>query len=272
MASPTEMSEESPITETPAPREIEYLSPAAEVNMGDRWFDVASIDHFWVRRRFEVLQCLADPLLAGGGELAEIGCGHGLLQRQIEVAYGKKVTGFDLNESALKQNLSRLSRVCCYDIYQKDAALRASFDVIFLFDVLEHISNEDGFLKAVVFHVKPDGKLVINVPAGQWAFSVYDRAVGHVRRYSIGTLRDVFARSGLRVRQWSYWGLPLLPTLMLRKIWLLGRKETSNIISAGMGSRTATINSALGALSRCEIIPQKLAGTSLMAIFELATR
>jgi SAM-dependent methyltransferase len=271
MASPTEMSAENSIAEAPPAHEIEYLSPAAEVSMGDRWFDIASIDHFWVRRRFEVLQRLADALLSGAGELAEVGCGHGLLQRQIEDAYGRKVTGFDLNENALKQNISRLSRVCCYDIYQRDAALRASFDMIFLFDVLEHIPREDDFLKAVLFHLKPDGKLVINVPAGQWAYSVYDRAVGHVRRYSMGTLREVFARSGLRAREWSYWGLPLLPMLMLRKLWLMGRKNTNNIISAGMDSRTATLNSALGALARCEIIPQKLLGTSLMAIFQPAT-
>jgi hypothetical protein len=72
-----------------SPRTITYLSPPAEVSMADRWFDVAAIDHFWIRRRFEVLQRLAGGLIASAREIAEIGCGHGLLQLQIEKAYDR---------------------------------------------------------------------------------------------------------------------------------------------------------------------------------------
>jgi SAM-dependent methyltransferase len=258
-------------TKTAFIRKIEYLSSPAEVRMADRWFEIATVDHFWIRRRFTVLQELADGLIRDAQEMTEIGCGHGLLQRQIEDAYGREVTGFDLNDYALKQNLSRRSRVCCYDIFQKDAALRANYDVIFLFDVLEHISNEDLFLNALLFHLKPQGKLVINVPAGQWAFSPYDEAAGHVRRYSIQTLSESAARNGLQTQEWSYWGLPLLPTLMLRKLWLMGQRDESRIITTGFDSRSSAVNSVLGALSRCEWIPQKLAGTSLMAVFQPAS-
>jgi hypothetical protein len=78
-------------------RTITYLSPPAEVSMADRWFEIAAIDHFWIRRRFEVFQRLADGLIGSAREIAEIGCGHGLLQLQIETAYGRDVAGFDLN-------------------------------------------------------------------------------------------------------------------------------------------------------------------------------
>jgi SAM-dependent methyltransferase len=247
---------------------IEYLSPAAEVSMADRWFEIASIDHFWIRRRFEVLQRLCGGLISSAGAMAEIGCGHGLLQRQIETAYGRGVAGFDLNEFALKQNLSRHSRVCCYDIFGKDPALKGKFEVIFLFDVLEHITDEDRFLNALLFHLAPHGMLILNVPAGQWAFSAYDVAAGHVRRYSIGTLRETALRNGLDMRDWTYWGLPIVPTLMARKLWLMGKSDQSKIITTGFDSRTPWINRALGALSRFEWIPQKLLGTSLMAVFQ----
>jgi len=247
-------------------RNIEYLSAPAAVSMADQWFEVASIDHFWIRRRFDVLRRLADSLIAGAREMAEIGCGHGLLQRQIEETYGREVTGFDLNEYALKQNLSRISKVCCYDIYQKDAALRERFDLIFLFDVLEHITDEDRFFKALMFHLAPGGNVVVNVPAGQWAHSAYDEAAGHLRRYSIGTLRAASGRNDLEVTDWSYWGLPLVPALALRKLWLMGNHDRKKIISAGFDSRTPAINGMLRFLSRCEAIPQKFLGTSLMAV------
>lgn len=251
-------------------RKIEYLSPAAEVSMADRWFEIASLDHFWVRRRFEVLQRLADDLVKSARELAEIGCGHGLLQRQVEEAYGREVTGFDLNEYALQQNVSQRSKVCCYDIFQKGQALRERFDAILLFDVLEHISDEDKFLNALLFHLKPQGRLLINVPVGQWAFSRYDVAAGHVRRYSIGSLSATAKRNGLQVEQWSYWGLPLIPTLMLRKWWLMGQSDQNKVITSGFDARASWMNGALHILSECEWIPQKLLGTSLMAVLQRA--
>jgi len=79
------------------------------VNMGDWWFDVATNDHFWIRRRFEVMQRLADAVIRNCTRAAEIGCGNGLLQREIEDRYGKPITGFELNEVALQKNLSRMS-------------------------------------------------------------------------------------------------------------------------------------------------------------------
>jgi SAM-dependent methyltransferase len=249
-------------------RNIEYLSAPAAVRMADQWFEIAAMDHFWVRRRFDVLQRLAGGLISGAREMAEIGCGNGLLQRQIEEAYGREVTGFDLNEFALRQNLSRVSKVCCYDIYQEDAALRERFDLIFLFDVLEHMTDEDRFFKALMFHLGPGGKVVVNVPAGNWAYSAYDEAAGHVRRYSIATLRAAAGRNDLEVTNWSYWGLPLVPALALRKLWLMGEQDQEKIISAGFDARTPAINGMLRFLSRCEWIPQKFLGTSLMAVLQ----
>jgi SAM-dependent methyltransferase len=252
-------------------KHIEYLSPAAKVSMADQWFEIASTEHFWVRRRFEVLRGLSGGWLASDGELAEIGCGHGLLQRQIEDAYGLRVTGFDLNDFALQRNVSRHSRVCCYDIFQRDAALRRRFSVIFLFDVLEHIADEDGFLEAVLYHLALGGKVVINVPAGQWAFSGYDRAAGHVRRYSFETLQDAMGRKGLKAHEWTYWGLPLVPVLALRKLWLLGKSDQQEIISTGFDSRSRTVNKMLGMVSSREHLPQRWLGTSLMGVFQAGT-
>jgi cyclopropane fatty-acyl-phospholipid synthase-like methyltransferase len=236
--------------------------------MADSWFQIASTEHFWIRRRFDVLQRLAGNLISSAGEMAEIGCGNGLLQRQIEDRYGREVLGFDLNEFALKQNISQRSAVFCYNVFRTDATLRSRFDIIFLFDVLEHISDEDGFLGAVLFHLAQHGQLVLNVPAGQWAYSRYDQAAGHVRRYSIRTLLETAARNRLRVRDWTYWGLPLVPTLVLRKLWLQGMREQQRIISTGFDSRSGTVNALLGFASRLELIPQKRLGTSLMAILK----
>ena len=265
------------ISSNPKPLEINttrtltYLSSPAEVSMADWWFGIATIDHFWIQRRFDVLRRLAGSLIPIAGEIAEIGCGHGLLQRQIEETYGRQVTGFDLNEFALKQSLARLSNIFCYDIHQQDPSLRQRFDLMFLFDVLEHMADEDQFLRAVMFHLAPGGKLVLNVPAGKWAYSAYDEAAGHVRRYSIRSLQDTAGRNRLQIAKSSYWGLPLAPTLLLRRLWLLGKRDRDRdkIISEGFSPRTKVLNRLLSLVSRCEPIPQRFLGTSIMAVLEV---
>lgn len=258
------------VTSDKSVQRIEYLSPPAPVSMADRWFEISSIDHFWVRRRFAALQKLAGHRILRAREVAEFGCGHGLLQRQIEDAYGKSVWGFDLNESALKQNVSRRSRVCCYDVLQCVSALQGKFDVILLFDVLEHISDEFTFLRALSFHLAPGGVLILNVPAGQWAWSSYDVADGHLRRYSFRTLQKAVCTSGFALLEWSYWGLPLVPAVLLRKLLLFGEQDQNKAVTVGFDSRSATINKIMGRLSRCEWLPQRLLGTSMMAILEYA--
>jgi 2-polyprenyl-3-methyl-5-hydroxy-6-metoxy-1,4-benzoquinol methylase len=162
---------------------ISYLSPSMPVNMGDWWFEIANNEHFWIQRRFRVMARLADSVIRNPKCLAEVGCGNGLLQRKIEELYEKPVTGFDLNELALQKNVSRMSPLYCYDIHQRNVDFQAKFDLLFLFDVLEHIDDESAFLQSVKFHLAGSGIVLVNVPAHQSLYSDYDRAAGHARRY-----------------------------------------------------------------------------------------
>lgn len=242
---------------------ITYLSAPTPVRMGDWWFEIATEDHFWIRRRFDVLRRLADPVVRNAVRAAEIGCGNGLLQREMEDFYGISVTGFDLNELALRRNVSQKSPLYCYNIHQRDARFRADFDLLFLFDVLEHIEDESGFLQSVRFHLADGGSLLINVPAHQFFYSDYDRTAGHIRRYSLNQLKKVSEQNGFKVRAVTYWGLPLVPLLLVRK---LIRMRSSG--KSGMDPRGRSINKLLASLARCEPLPQTLLGTSVMAVLE----
>jgi SAM-dependent methyltransferase len=259
----------SGFTSTAATREITYLSAPAKVSMADRYYDIASTEHFWIRRRFRVLNLLAGDLVSEARRMAEVGCGTGLLQRQIEDAHGREVAGFDLNEVALKKNVSRLSSVHCYNILERNPALQGRFDVIFLFDVLEHVADEIGFLNALIFHLSPGGRLILNVPACQWAYAEYDRADGHLRRYSINTLRTAVEPSNFGIMNWTYWGLPLVPLMLLRKILFRSKSDGDAVVSAGFAVGSKFINQLLGFVAKCEAIPQRLIGSSLMAILQL---
>jgi SAM-dependent methyltransferase len=248
-------------------REVAYLSASAPVNMGDWWFDIATSDHFWIRRRFEVMKRLADSVVRKSRSIAEVGCGNGLLQRDVEDYYGIPVAGFELNGIALQKNVSRLSPLYCYNIHQRNPEFRHHFDLLMLFDVLEHIDDENGFLQAVKFHLAQSGSLLINVPAHQFFYSDYDRAAGHIRRYSASQLEGVAKRNGFKVHAFTYWGLPLVPLLLLRKAM---RMQSGNG-KAGFDMRSNMMNILLGFLARAELVPQRFLGTSVMAVLENQT-
>jgi len=237
------------------------------VNMGDWWFEIATPDHFWIRRRFAVMRRLADSAVRKAKRAAEIGCGNGLLQRDLENHYGVSVAGFELNEFALKNSMSRLSPLYCYDIHQRNPQFRSYFDLLFLFDVLEHIEDESRFLQSVKFHLSDFGTLLINVPAHQFFYSDYDRAAGHVRRYSASQLEKVLDRNGFKLSASTYWGLPLVPLLLARKAITLSRTDGRS----GFDPKGRKTNDLLGLLARVERIPQNFLGTSVMAVVENRT-
>jgi SAM-dependent methyltransferase len=247
---------------------IRYLSPPAPVSMADDWYGIATLGHFWMKRRFDVLCGLTGNDIRSAIAIADVGCGHGILQRQIEDHFQREVTGFDLNEVALKQTVSRTSAVCCYDVFQREPSYDGRFDLVLIFDVLEHLEDEQHFIRAIRFHMTPGGRIVVNVPAMQSLWSRYDEAAGHFRRYDIATLNEVASQCGLTVRTWSYWGFPLTPLLIGRKIWLSIRSN-GQTISEGFSARGNAVNRMLFLLSRCERIPQHFFGSSLMAVFEV---
>ncbi len=246
--------------------DIKYLSKPEGVSMGDAWFSIASLRHFWIRRRFQVLQELAGDFPWRTSRLGEIGCGSGLVQRQVEEHFGTTLDGFDLNEYALKESVCQTSQRHCYNIFARDAAYKAIYDGMILFDVIEHLDDHRGFLEAAMFHVKPGGRVFINVPADADLMSAYDTAAGHVRRYGAEDLLELCKACGLHVENWTYWGRPLRPLLQVRRWKLRHATDADAILRSGFAPPGAIGNALLLLLSRFESIPQHRAGSSLMLV------
>ena len=78
--------------------------------------------------------------------------------------------------------------------FLKDYTKRKDFDSILYIDVIEHIENEADELKLAVDYLKPGGYLIILVPAHDFLFSEFDKAIGHYRRYQKNMLKAVTPR------------------------------------------------------------------------------
>jgi len=249
-------------------REIKRLSQAAPVNMTDHWHEIASLDHFWIRRRFEVLCALLDRIGAPRWPAADIGCGRGLLQSQLETRFGQGVDGFDLDEFALQGNVSRVSNVYLYNIHDCAQDLGQAYGSIFLFDVLEHVEDQQGFLRSVLHHLRPGGRLYVNLPSYRHLYSRYDVMAGHLRRYTLEEVEAEGRKAGLRQVCASYWGAPYYPLLLVRKLLLAGVKTEKEIVARGFEVKRSLVNTLLGLSGRLERIPQRAFGTSVMAVFQ----
>jgi SAM-dependent methyltransferase len=64
-------------------------------------------------------------------------------------------------------------------------------------NVLEHLEDDRGALRALARTVAPGGRVVIWVPGYEQLYGDFDRAVGHVRRYTPATLREAFLGAAL---------------------------------------------------------------------------
>ena len=79
-----------------------------------------------------------------------------------------------------------------------------STDYIFTLNVLEHIADDSSVLKALHEKLKVGGRLFIYVPAFHCLWSSLDDRVGHQRRYTTATLRQLVESVGFRVVRCRY--------------------------------------------------------------------
>lgn len=71
-------------------------------------------------------------------------------------------------------------------------------------NVWEHIDDQVGALRSAAKLLRPGGKIVLLVPAFEFAMSRFDREIGHVRRYTLESMRAAMSSAGLRIEQLRY--------------------------------------------------------------------
>src|SRR3954451_23336166 len=75
----------------------------------------------------------------------------------------------------------------------------ATFDVVAAFDVVEHCEPEATVLSELARVLTPGGRLLVSVPAYQWAWTEFDVQNRHHRRYTRRRLVAAVEASGLDV-------------------------------------------------------------------------
>jgi SAM-dependent methyltransferase len=146
--------------------------------------------------------------------LLNVGCGSGELSFLLANA-GHHVIGIDpgfeyirmAEESARRLGAARCSfAVSTIAEFETDAPL----DGLVATDVLEHIQDDRRAFQKMVSLVRPGGPILITVPAGPWLYGFHDEELGHYRRYSVKSLRQV-VEGFCHVEEIRYFGFTLVP-------------------------------------------------------------
>jgi 2-polyprenyl-3-methyl-5-hydroxy-6-metoxy-1,4-benzoquinol methylase len=145
----------------------------------------------------------------GGGSVLEIGCGAGLMLAAFK-RRGWRVLGIERNEAAAEIGRHSL-HVEIVSSPVETLPLGAQFDLIIMFQVLEHVRDPIALLKECAKRLSPKGYMVANVPNFSSWQSKFAKAEWfhldvprHLNHFTPQTLEATLERAGLKLAQMSF--------------------------------------------------------------------
>lgn len=181
--------------------------------------------------RFKLIKRLLKKIsLSRGLECLEIGCGNGSFISNIS-SYCFKMTGIDISDKAAqvaqKNNpLADISKKSLLEVKDK-------YDVVFCFEVLEHIENDVEAIRKIPQLIKDGGFCICSVPAHASLYhDVVDKHYGHFRRYEKREFMDLLQLNNLKVI--DFWSYGLRSASILAKAFFSYR-EKSGVRFGGIG-------------------------------------
>ena len=102
------------------------------------------------------------------------------------------------------------------------------FDLVVMTDVLEHLDDPAGALRALQRRLKPGGALLATVPAGPWMWSEHDVTHHHRRRFRAAEFGAMLRAGGFEIIYLSHYNFLLFPAIAgARLIQRLRRPDVS---------------------------------------------
>ena len=154
--------------------------------------------HFWMKTRRFFIRRTFDKYINNTDKIIEIGAGTGNISRCLMENGYKDI-------SVGEVHLNGLEYAKCYGIknrYQFDlmkTPFLEHFDTVGMFDVLEHIDNDDLAVKNIYKMLKHGGKAIVTVPAHKWLWSKQDTIAYHRQRYEVNQLKRLFEANGFKI-------------------------------------------------------------------------
>ncbi len=235
------------------PKEIKVFHPDIESDHNDydsKWFDALyqlEEKHFWFIARNEFLYRQLTQHVPKNAKIIEIGAGTGNVTRYLLKNGYSDISVGDMHLKGLEyaQNYGIKN---CYQFDLLRMPFENEFDGVLLFDVLEHIENDDFAIQNIYKVLKINGYFALTVPAHGFLWNYNDIIAGHKRRYNKKELVNLLQRSGFDVFSCRYFFMSIVPLLFLRKLLNPAKSEDVNDKKTEENSETISINPLINKL------------------------
>ena len=175
-------------------------------------------EHWWYRARRTILEHAVDRFVGDTGRALTVGVGA---SREAEML-AKRTRLVAIDRAPINPGCREFSLAS-----QADATALPfrdhSFDAVFIFDVLEHIDAEELALEELGRVLKPEGSLLVTVPAFMFLFGRQDVVSEHKRRYRRAALSRLIEGAGFDVDYATYFNTLLFPPIaavrLLRRVF-----------------------------------------------------
>ncbi len=181
-------------------------------------------------------------------KLLDAGCGTGGTFAWIARSHpGFDLHGVDLSPLALEHTKRRGFENMMASSVETLPYPDDSFDGLISLDVLYHEGLDEEKALAEFFRVlKPNGFLILNLPAFEMLRGRHDIAVGGARRYTANQISHSMVRHGFRIGKIHYWNAWLfVPVLLWRRFTLLITRDDDSDVKSDLRPMAPFLSRAL---------------------------
>lgn len=170
---------------------------------------------YWFAHRANCIKYFALKYLKNK-EFFDIGGGNGYIAKILQDA-GIHSTLVEPGQDACNNAKQRgVKNIICSTFFSANIQ-ENSIPAVGLFDVLEHIEDEQEFLEKIYGKIEQNGFLLLTVPAYSFLWSQEDKLACHFRRYNLKDVEDKLKKAGFDIVFSSYiFALLVLPVYIFR--------------------------------------------------------
>lgn len=189
--------------------------------------DDIELSHWWFKGRRKIISGILANFVRRRVDFAlDIGFGTGLNANLLK-DNANNVHGLDPAAEAILFSKKRSPGMTVFRGSFPGYEFGQRYDIVTLFDVLEHIEDDAGAIKRLEALLNNGGVALITVPALASLWTEHDVLLHHYRRYNKRELKDLIRNnSGLEIEKISYFNsllfLPIFVFRSLRKLFDLG--------------------------------------------------
>jgi SAM-dependent methyltransferase len=176
--------------------------------------------HWWFTGRRAIIASFLNRIFSERSEskpaILDVGCGTGAnleLLDEFGVAEGVDVSS-DALEFCRQRGLQRVRQ----GEAEKLPYENGTFDLVTGLDVVEHLDDDLAGLREMHRVLKPNGRILLFVPAFMFLWGVQDDISNHRRRYTLNELKERVREAGFEVERATYANITFFAPILLGRI------------------------------------------------------